>query len=409
VDPHRLAVHRAVSRLAAPGRELEEAGDGLADGLAGAAESADDVPFVGGGLRGPLDAAAGAGSALARAGVAQQEAVAVLALVLSLLLAGIPIAWALQRWLPGRLTWARTAGAAVALRGDVELFALRAAVHRPLHELAALGPDRSAGGSAENPGAAQALAELELRAAGLRADRVRQGSPGARTHSPQDTSRTASGPARSVRRPQTGEAVAAGPVGGEAPDDRHRVLQTAVQGAPYGVLQRHPLAGHVGLLVLLHVPVHLADVPGQEDADRLVGHAGARQGVDQDVPAARREARLLHQLALRGRERRLPRLVEQPGGQLLQPRRTGCRYCVTSSTRSASSSATTPTAPGCTTTSRCDVVPPGMLTTSLRTEITRPRRRSRWSRPVVVRLAHRTSLRVRFRFRGEGVAGRSCD
>ena len=167
-----LAVHRTVSRLAAPGRQLEEAGDGLADGLTGAAESTDDLPLVGGSLRAPLDAAAGAGSALARAGVAQQEAVAVLALLLSVLLAGIPIAWALQRWLPDRLTWARTAGAATSLRGDVELFALRAAVHRPLHELAALGPDPVGRWRRGEPGAAQALADLELRAAGLRSDRV---------------------------------------------------------------------------------------------------------------------------------------------------------------------------------------------------------------------------------------------
>ena len=173
-----VAVHRAVSRLAAPGRELEEAGTGFADSLGGAADSTDDLPLVGGDLRGRLDAAAGAGGALARAGVAQQEAVGVLALLLALLLAGIPIAWALQRWLPGRLAWARTAGAAVALRGDVELFAMRAAVHRPLHELAALGPDPVGRWQRGEPGAAQALADLELRAAGLSSGRAPAGAAG---------------------------------------------------------------------------------------------------------------------------------------------------------------------------------------------------------------------------------------
>ena len=173
-----LAVHGAVSRLAAPGRQLEQAVDGLADGLTGAAESTSELPLVGGSLRGPLDAAAGAGSALARAGVAQQEALAALALLLALLLAGIPIAWMLQRWLPGRLAWARTAGAAVALRGDVELFAMRAAVHRPLHELAALGPDPVGRWQRGEPGAAQALADLELRAAGLSSGRAPAGAAG---------------------------------------------------------------------------------------------------------------------------------------------------------------------------------------------------------------------------------------
>ena len=166
------AVHEAVGMLAAPGRQLERAGDGLADGLAEAAESTSDVPFVGDGLSGPLDAAAGAGSALARAGVAQQEAVSLLALVLALLLAGIPIAWALQRWLPGRLAWSRAAGAAAALRDDVELFALRAAAHRQLHELASLGPDPVGRWRRGEPGAAEALADLELKSLGLRADRL---------------------------------------------------------------------------------------------------------------------------------------------------------------------------------------------------------------------------------------------
>jgi hypothetical protein len=162
------AVHDAVQRLGAPGRELEAAGRGLSGGLSGAADRADDVPLLGGGLRAPLDAAAGAGEAVARAGVAQQDAVGTLALVLALVLAGLPIAWALQRWLPGRIAWGRAAAAATALRDDVELFALRAAVHRPLTELAALGPDPVGRWRRGEPGAAEALAALERRAAGLR-------------------------------------------------------------------------------------------------------------------------------------------------------------------------------------------------------------------------------------------------
>lgn len=55
------AVHSAVSSLAAPGRELEQAGDGLTRGPAGAADRADDVPLDGDELGGPLDLAAGAG------------------------------------------------------------------------------------------------------------------------------------------------------------------------------------------------------------------------------------------------------------------------------------------------------------------------------------------------------------
>lgn len=162
------AVHGAVSRLAAPGRQLQEAGNGLSGGLSAAAQRADGVPLVGGGLRAPLDLAAAAGEAIARAGQAQQDAVATLALVLTLLLAGIPIAWGLQRWLPGRLAFAREHRAATSLRDDVELWALRAALHRPLPELARLGADPVGRWRRGEPGAAEALAALEQRASGLR-------------------------------------------------------------------------------------------------------------------------------------------------------------------------------------------------------------------------------------------------
>lgn len=162
------AVHTAVTRLATPGRELEEAGDGLADGLSRAAERAAGVPLLGDGLRSPLDAAAAAGEALARAGTVQQDAVGTVALLLSVLLAGLPIAWAVQRWVPARLDHAREHSAAELLRDDVELWALRAALHRPLRELAGLGPDPVGRWQRGEPGAAEALAALERRAHGLR-------------------------------------------------------------------------------------------------------------------------------------------------------------------------------------------------------------------------------------------------
>jgi hypothetical protein len=164
-----VAVHGAVSQLAGPGRELAAAGQRLSGGLEDAADRADGVPLLGDGLRSPLDVAAGAGRSLARAGLAQQDAVQTLALVLAVLLAGLPIVWVLQRWLPGRLRFAREHAAATRLRDDVELWAMRAALHRPLHELAALGPDPVGRWRRGEPGAAEALAGLERRAHGLRA------------------------------------------------------------------------------------------------------------------------------------------------------------------------------------------------------------------------------------------------
>lgn len=162
------AVHDAVGRLAAPGRELREAGSGLHAGLTAAADRVDAVPGVGDGLRAPLDAAAGAGQALAAAGQAQQDAVGTLALLLALVVSGLPVVWVLGHWLRSRLRWRREASAAQALAGDVELLALRAATSSPLAELARLGPDpvsRWRRGDAE---AGRALATLELRRLGVR-------------------------------------------------------------------------------------------------------------------------------------------------------------------------------------------------------------------------------------------------
>lgn len=161
------AVHEGVQRLAGPGVELENAGRGLAGGLRGAAERAGSVPRIGGGLRSPLDAAAGAGDLLAEAGTAQQEAVGTLALVLALAVAGLPVLSAIALWLPGRLRWAREAGAAVRLRDDVDLLALRAAAHAPLPQLAALGPDPVTRWRAGDAEAGRALARLERRRLGI--------------------------------------------------------------------------------------------------------------------------------------------------------------------------------------------------------------------------------------------------
>ena len=171
-----FAVHGAVERLAGPGRSLQDAGGGLRDGLAGAAERADDVPLVGGGLRAPLDAAAGAGDALVRAGEAQERAVGQLALLLAVVVVALPVLWALSRRVPARLAWSREARAGRALRGDVELLALRAATSRPLAELAALGPEPVGRWRRGEHGAAEALAGLELAALGL-ADRPATPAP----------------------------------------------------------------------------------------------------------------------------------------------------------------------------------------------------------------------------------------
>ena len=166
-------VHRAVDRLGDPGRQLQQAGDGLTSGLSDAAERADDVPLVGDELRGPLDLAGRAGEAVRAAGQAQEQAVESLALLLATAVVVLPVLWALSRWLPPRLRWARDVQAVAVLRADVELLALRAATAAPLAELARLGPEPVGRWRRGEPGAAERLAALELARLGVRPERPR--------------------------------------------------------------------------------------------------------------------------------------------------------------------------------------------------------------------------------------------
>ena len=162
------SVHETVLGMQEPGRRLQSAGGDLGGSLGRAAEQAGGAPLVGDALREPLDAAARASQAVSDAGAAGQEAVAALALVLALVVALLPIAYVLARWLPYRVGYAREASAAARLRGDVELLALRAAATLPMHRLARLGPEPVGRWRRGEPGAAEALAELELQTLGLR-------------------------------------------------------------------------------------------------------------------------------------------------------------------------------------------------------------------------------------------------
>lgn len=167
------ALHGLVSGLAGAGRLLEDAGGDFARSAGGAADRVDDLPVLGDRLATPFGAVADGGSAVARAGVAQQDAVSTLALALGVLLALLPIVWLLGRYLPGRLRWVRQANAARALldgAGDLRLFALRALANQPLERLRAVAPDPAGAFEAGDRDVVAALAALELGTLGLAAE-----------------------------------------------------------------------------------------------------------------------------------------------------------------------------------------------------------------------------------------------
>lgn len=164
-------VHDLVAALADAGRFLEDAGADFARSARGSGRRVDDLPLLGDRLAAPFEAVAGGGSAVARAGVAQQDAVATLALVLGIVIAALPIAWLLARYVPRRLEWMRqAAGARVLLDGGGDgerLFALRALAHCPLDQLRRVSADPLGDFDRGEADVVRALAALELGPLGL--------------------------------------------------------------------------------------------------------------------------------------------------------------------------------------------------------------------------------------------------
>ena len=164
------SVQAVVNRLGAPGRTLESAGTSLENGLTSAGDQVSRVPAVGQGLAEPFDAAAGAAGSLTQAGIDLQQGVARAAVVAALAVAFWPVVLVVVGWLRARLRFARRAATIqrlLAEGADVELFALRALVGRPLRELAAVSKDPAGDWRRQDVRTVRALAALELEAAGV--------------------------------------------------------------------------------------------------------------------------------------------------------------------------------------------------------------------------------------------------
>ncbi|WP_432505184.1 hypothetical protein [Kineococcus arenarius] len=165
------AVAGAVAALADPARGLAGGARDLSRQLDGAGESAADLPLVGDELTGPLQRAADGAASLAAAGQEQVDAVTHLAAVLGVATAAVPIALVTLLHLVPRLRWRRRAGEArrlAATAGGERLLALRALYTRSSAELLDAHPDPAGAWAREDPAALTALADLQLRAVGLR-------------------------------------------------------------------------------------------------------------------------------------------------------------------------------------------------------------------------------------------------
>ena len=164
-------VHDATLELAGPGRQLTESATGLSGALTDAGGTLDDVPLIGDEVRTPFDEASGAADRLAEAGRDQVRSVERLALWLGLSVAAIPILLACLVHVPRRVRFARRASAGarfVDAADDLDLFALRALAHQPMHVLARVSDDPAGAWRRGDTAVTDRLAEIELRSVGLR-------------------------------------------------------------------------------------------------------------------------------------------------------------------------------------------------------------------------------------------------
>jgi hypothetical protein len=166
-----MGLYDTIEKLAAPGRKLASAGDGMAKQLHDAGAKVRRVPIAGDDLAGPFNSAGDAATDVANAGREQQEIVHQAALVLSIGLLAVTLGVVLLWWLPRRLAWIERASAAARIRGGPagkDLLALRALATQPLAKLAALDPDIAAAWRRGDADAVDRLARLELKGVGLR-------------------------------------------------------------------------------------------------------------------------------------------------------------------------------------------------------------------------------------------------
>jgi hypothetical protein len=168
-----VAVHDAVDRLAVLGHGVAVAGTSVENGFDSAGDAVDNVPLVGGPLGGALRGAGeGTGGNVADLGRAGEDAVHRLALILGLVIFGVPAAVLLLAWLPNRIRAARELTEAErVLRPDStperrRLLAMRAAFSLPYGQLLAYTRDPLGDLAAERY---DALVAAALEDAGLRA------------------------------------------------------------------------------------------------------------------------------------------------------------------------------------------------------------------------------------------------
>ena len=162
-------VHEATLALGRPGRATATAADEMAGQFRDVEGRVGGIPGVGDDLAAPFRGAADAAGSLAAAGRSQAETVADVALLLSIAVFLVPVLLVAVLYVPLRVRFARRASAAQRLAdADPALLALRALANRPLRTLTEISDDPVGAWRDGDPAVVRGLADLELRALGLR-------------------------------------------------------------------------------------------------------------------------------------------------------------------------------------------------------------------------------------------------
>ncbi|QIX26741.1 hypothetical protein ncot_09090 [Nocardioides sp. JQ2195] len=165
-----IGTFQSTMDLTTPTDRTRVAATSLAENMGEAADSLGAIPLIGETAASPFLRAQESAQELADAGERTEHSLRVLAWKLGLSLALGPTALYGAFHLPLRLRFVRRATDAeawVRSRHDIDLLALRALSHRPLHELATVSTDPAGAWRNGDPAVIRALALMELEHCGV--------------------------------------------------------------------------------------------------------------------------------------------------------------------------------------------------------------------------------------------------
>ncbi|WIE54429.1 hypothetical protein [Curtobacterium sp. MCBD17_003] len=164
------AVGASIAALGDVGRRVQDAGEGFRSTMSRAADRIADLPFAGRAVSTPFRNASDAARTLVAAGRDQQEAAHHVAVLVGVVVAGLPVLLVVVLWLRRRGGFVRRAAAVRALLRTplgLEALAAQALAHAHPRTLRAVEPTVVERWRAGEPDAVRVLATLALRDAGV--------------------------------------------------------------------------------------------------------------------------------------------------------------------------------------------------------------------------------------------------